>query len=220
MKLPYLVTLLLMSFPSLSAAEPVRERIEWIDIWVTNADQDDLPRVLLVGDSIVRGYFAETEKRLSGKASCARLTTSKCVSDPTFNEDLQLLLKQYKFDVIHFNNGLHGWGYDEEQYREGLSNTVAALKKHAPHAKLIWATTTPDRDKSDLQKFGKRAERVKDRNRIAAEIMEQHRIPSDDLFGLVENQPDWHSNDGVHFNAQGKETQASQVAETIQKQLP
>ena len=117
--------------PFVTAEEPIRERIEWIDIWVTDADKEELPRVLFVGDSITRGYFGAVEKQLAGKASCARLTTSKCVSDPTFNDDLLLLLKQYKFSVIHFNNGLHGWGYTEEQYRDGLLKTVAVLKENA-----------------------------------------------------------------------------------------
>lgn len=52
----------------LPADEPISERIEWIDIWVTDADKDDLPRVLLVGDSITRGYFGAVEKHLEGKA--------------------------------------------------------------------------------------------------------------------------------------------------------
>ena len=199
----------------LPADEPVRERIEWIDIWVTDADKDDSPRVLLVGDSITRGYFGSVEKHLAGKASCARLTTSKCVSDPTSNDDLQLLLKQYKFSVIHFNNGLHGCGYTEDQYRDGLAKTVAALKEHAADAKFIWATTTPVREKSDLQMFGERTERVKARNLIAADIMKQHGIPTNDLFDLVEEHPDWHSTDGVHLNDKGKEAQAKQVAESV-----
>ena len=73
----------------LPADEPIRERIEWADIWVTDADKDDLPRVLLIGDSITRGYFGEVEKRLAGKAYCARLTTSKCVSDPWFPDEVR-----------------------------------------------------------------------------------------------------------------------------------
>lgn len=205
---------------ALSADEPIRERIEWIDIWVTDADKDNLPRVLLVGDSITRGYFADTEKRLASKAYCARLTTSKCVSDPSFNDDLQLLLKQYDFAVIHFNNGLHGWGYTEDQYQDGLTKTVAVMKEHAADAKIIWATTTPVREKSDLQVFGERTRRVNERNLIAANIMKQHGIPTNDLFGLVENHADWHSTDGVHFNARGKEAQAKQVAESVMKCLP
>jgi len=197
------------------AEEPIRERIEWIDIWVTDADKDDLPRVLLVGDSITRGYFGGVEKHLAGKAYCARLTTSKCVSDPTFNDDLLLLLKQYEFSAIHFNNGLHGWGYTEEQYRDGLLKTVAVVKKHSDGAKLIWATTTPVRESSDLQKFAERTDRVKVRNKDAAEIMKDSGVSTNDLFGLVKDHADWQSTDGVHFNAKGNEALAKQVAESV-----
>ncbi|MGB4707490.1 MAG: SGNH/GDSL hydrolase family protein [Fuerstiella sp.] len=206
---------LLAACQFLPADAPVRERIEWIDIWITDADKDHLPRVLLVGDSITRGYFGSVEKQLAGKAYCARLTTSKCVTDPAFNDDLQLLMKQYKFSVIHFNNGLHGWGYTEEQYRAGLAKTVATVKEHSADAKFIWATTTPVRKKSDLQKFDERTERVKARNSLAADIMKQHSIPTNDLFNLVEGHSNWHSPDGVHFNGQGNEALAKQVATCI-----
>jgi len=211
---------LLVTAQFVSADEPIRERIEWADIWVTDADKDDLPRVLLIGDSITRGYFGGVEKRLAGKAYCARLTTSKCVSDPSFFDEVHLLLKHYKFSVIQFNNGLHGWGYSEDQYRDGLLKTIASVKEHAGDAKLIWATTTPVRERSDLQQFGERTERVKARNMIAAEIMKQHGIPTNDLYGLVEKHPDWHSTDGVHFNGTGKEAHANQVAESVMKCLP
>jgi lysophospholipase L1-like esterase len=204
----------------ISADEPIRERIEWIDIWVTDADKDDLPRVLLVGDSITRGYFGAVEKHLAGKAYCARLTTSKCVSDPTFNDDLLLLLKQYKFSAIHFNNGLHGWGYTEEQYRDGLLKTVAAVREHSGGAKFIWATTTPMRESSDLQRFSEKTERVKVRNKLAAEIMNENDVVTNDLFELVKDHADWTSADGVHFNGQGNEALAKQVAESVAGCLP
>lgn len=196
------------------AGEPIRERIEWADIWVTDADKNDLPRVLLIGDSITRGYFSEVEKNLQGKAYCARLTTSKCVSDPWFPDEVQLLLKQYKFDVIHFNNGLHGWGYTEEQYRDGLLRLMATFDKYAGDARLVWATTTPVRERDNLQQFSERTERVKSRNQIAAKIMGQRNIPTDDLFGLVEQHPDWQSGDGVHFNGKGKAAQGTAVAKS------
>lgn len=202
-----------------SADEPVRERIEWIDTWVTDADKDDLPRVLLVGDSITRGYFSAVEKHLAGKAYCARLTTSKCVSDPTFNDDLKLMLKQYEFSVIHFNNGLHGWGYTEVQYRDGLLKTVAAVKEHAGDAKLIWATTTPLREKANLETFADRTDRVKVRNKLASEIMTEQQVPTDDLFELVKDHAKWTSGDGVHFNGQGNEALAKQVAESVLENL-
>ena len=121
MKPPVYLPILLLAVTHLvHAQEPIRERIEWADIWVTDADKEDLPRVLLIGDSITRGYFGEVEKQLEGKAYCDRLTTSKCVSDPFFPDEVRLMLKQYHFAVIHFNNGLHGWGCTEGQYRDGL----------------------------------------------------------------------------------------------------
>ena len=219
MKLLSILIPVLMMAQLVSADEPIRERIEWIDIWVTDADKDDLPRVLFLGDSITRGYFGGVEKHLAGKAYCARLTTSKCVSDPTFDDDLRLLFKQYKFSAIHFNNGLHGWGYTEDQYRDGLLRTVAAVKQHSGGAKIIWATTTPMRESSDLQKFSERTERVKVRNRLAAEIMKQHEVSTNDLFELVKDHADWQSTDGVHFNANGNEGLAKQVAESVMKHL-
>ncbi len=215
MKFLVILLSLLTMVSFISADEPIRERIEWIDIWVTDADKDDLPRVLFVGDSITRGYFGGVEKHLAGKARCARLTTSKCVSDPTFNDDLLLLLKQYRFSVIHFNNGLHGWGYTEDQYRDGLLRTMAAVKEHAGDARFIWATTTPMRESSDLQKFAERTERVKVRNKLAAEIIKENGVSTNDLFELVKDHADWTSPDGVHFNGQGNEALAKQVAESV-----
>jgi len=50
------------------AAPPAREAIEWCDIWISHANETSLPRVLLIGDSIVRDYYPEVEKRLVGKA--------------------------------------------------------------------------------------------------------------------------------------------------------
>lgn len=206
--------------PFAAAEEPVRERIEWIDVWVTDADKTALPRVLLVGDSIARGYFGGVEQQLAGKAYCARLTTSKCVSDPTFNDDLKSLLKQYKFSVIHFNNGLHGWGYSEEQYRAGLLKTIQAVQEQAGDARLVWATTTPVRETSDLERFAERTARVKARNELAAEIAKAQHLPTDDLFELVQGHAEWTSGDGVHFNGDGNAALAKQVATKVLENLP
>src|SRR5690349_15909760 len=55
---------------------PAREAIEWCDIWISHANETNLPRVLLIGDSIARDYYPEVEKQLAGKAFVARLATS------------------------------------------------------------------------------------------------------------------------------------------------
>jgi hypothetical protein len=69
MKQLFVAAFLLATATSLvRSQEPIRERFEWADIWVTDADKSDLPRVLLIGDSITRGYFDGVEKQLAGKA--------------------------------------------------------------------------------------------------------------------------------------------------------
>ncbi|MHB8865411.1 MAG: SGNH/GDSL hydrolase family protein [Pirellulaceae bacterium] len=221
MKQMLLVSFLIATVTSLVwSQEPIRERIEWADIWVTDADKSELPRVLLIGDSITRGYFDAVEKQLAGKAYCARLTTSKCVADPSFLDEVQLLLKQYRFAVIHFNNGLHGFGYTEDQYRSGLSGLLEVLEKHSSNAKLIWATTTPMREPSDLGQIAALTARVKARNQIAAELLRDRRIVTNDLYDLVEQHQGYFSGDGVHFNEQGRELLAKQVAEVVLSCLP
>src|SRR5678815_2683150 len=85
-----------LTVPKLNAAPPARESIEWCDIWISHANETNLPRVLLIGDSIARDYYSEVEKRLAGKTFVARLATSRFVSDPVLLKEIELVLKQEK----------------------------------------------------------------------------------------------------------------------------
>jgi hypothetical protein len=192
-----------------------REAIEWCDIWITGAEANRLPRVLLVGDSIARSYFAEVEKALQGKFLCARLATSKCLCDPSFRKELQLVLDDYVFAVIHFNNGLHGADYDERSYRKDFAGTMRFIRMHAKDSALIWANSTPVRKNDNLAALAPFTKRVRERNRMAMEFAVTHRIPINDLFSLVENHPEYFASDGVHFNADGQAVLGRQVARSI-----
>src|ERR1700756_2181623 len=103
------------SIPFASHAAPAdvppsaRESIEWCDIWISHANETNLPRVLLIGDSITRAYYPAGEKRLTGKAFVARLATSRFVADPVLLKEIAMVLDETRFAVIHFNNGMHGW---------------------------------------------------------------------------------------------------------------
>lgn len=215
----FLSALLVVTIPFVAAIsdEPriVRENTEWLDVWVPNANAKDLPRMLLIGDSITRGYFKEVEEKLKGKAYVARLATSKSVGDPGLLAEVALVLGQTHFDVVHFNNGMHGWGYSEDEYRRSFPLFLETIKKGAKGAKLIWASTTPVRESGNLAEFNAKTERVRERNRIAAEVVAREKILVNDLFSLVAGQPEFHSNDGVHFNGKGITAQAEQVARSI-----
>lgn len=198
-----------------------RESIEWCDIWVSHANETNLPRVLLIGDSITRAYYPEVEKRLTGKAYVARLSSSAFISDPALEQQIIMVLSQYKFDVIHFNNGMHGWDHDEQEYNEAFPKFLATIKAHAPSAKLIWANTTTLKISPNLPPDnGTQAtdERIATRNEIALKYIQPDGIEVDDLNSLVKGHPEYHS-DNVHFNEQGVTLEAAQVASQIKKLL-
>ncbi len=208
------------------AADPphvVREEIEWLNVWVPAGNSNkNLPRVLLIGDSITQGYYQEVADRLKGKAVVARLTTSKSAGDPGLLAEVSLVLSLNRFDVIQFNNGLHGWEYTEEEYAKGLADLVDVIHKEAPAAKLVWAATTPllagdNQDQIALR--AERAKRVKVRNGLAAEFMAKEGIPINDLYTLVADKPEWYSPDRTHFNAQGKAVLGAQAAEHLERVL-
>lgn len=214
---------LLLIAPPIPADDPprvVRERIEWLDVWVPDTDFSDKPRVLLIGDSITRGYGPLVEQRLKGKATVARLTTSKSLGDPALLLEIGLVLEQYRFDVIHFNNGLHGWGYTEDEYAAAFPALLALFRQKAPKARLIWASTTPVRQRGELARLDPKTDRVRERNTRLAKLVESQDVAIDDLFAAAIDHPEYASADGVHFTPTGGAALAERVTHSIEKVLP
>ena len=220
----FLAAAIAISFvPAVSAAEPPsREAIEWCDIWISHANETNQPRVLLIGDSIVRDYYPEVEKRLAGKAFVARLSTSRFVADPVLLKEVKLVLEGTKFDVVVFNNGMHGWQHSEVKYREAFPKLIKTIRANAPKARLIWATTTSLRDGKDVTGDTKAEysdERIAARNALAAEVVAAQKIQTVDLNGAVRGRRELHS-DNVHFNGQGSQILAALVSAAVEKLLP
>ena len=51
--------------------------LEWLDVSLPHTNDHQLPRVLLIGHSITRGYYPDAEKALAGRAYVARLRTCR-----------------------------------------------------------------------------------------------------------------------------------------------
>jgi hypothetical protein len=181
-----------------------RETIEWCDIWVAAACDASLPRALLIGDSITRSYYPLVQTQLAKSYACARIASSKCVSDPMFIKELELVLGEYDFSVIHFNNGLHGWDYSEQSYGRGLARAFDTLLMHCGTANVIWGSTTPVWAKDKIATLDIRTERVRERNKIAAVLADDRGICINDLFTAVVDRPELVSQDGVHFLEDGQ----------------
>jgi lysophospholipase L1-like esterase len=159
------------------------------------------------------------EADLKGKAYVGRMATSKSLGDPALLDEVALVLQEQAFDVIHFNNGMHGAGYSEEEYAAALPALLATLRRYAPNAKLIWASTTDVRQRNHLETADPETDRIVQRNRAAAAIVQKENIPTDDLFSLVRGHPDYHAEDGVHFSDKGSGILAAQVSDSIAKLL-
>jgi lysophospholipase L1-like esterase len=191
-------------------------------------DEPGLPRVLLIGDSISIGYTLETRELLKGKANVHRIRTNG-ESTMTGLAKLDAWLGQGKWDVIHFNWGLH----DLKQFKDGkltpgapvwvevadyeknLTQLVERLKKTG--AKLIFANTTPVPEGAN----GRVPGIEKQYNEAAARVMKAADVMVNDLHALcVPNLAEWQNPRDVHFKQVGCAKLAEKVATEIAAALP
>jgi hypothetical protein len=197
-------------------------------------DVPGLPRVLLIGDSISMGYTIPVRELLKGKANVHRIPTN---GGPTTNglKNLTAWLGDTKWDVIHFNWGLHDLKYIQEDpskradpkgpgshlqvpladYEKNLTTLVAQLQKTG--AKLIWCSTTPVPEGSDGRIGGDEAKY----NEAAARVMKAAGIPTDDLCAHANAKlSDVQLPKNVHYSEAGYKYLAEKVAAEIEKALP
>ena len=198
-------------------------------------DVPGLPRVLLIGDSISMGYTLDVREKLKGKANVHRIPAN---GGPTVNglKSLKAWLGDSKWDVIHFNWGLHDLKYIQDDpskradpkapgahhqvplgdYEKNLRELVTQLK--ATGAKLIWCNTTPVVEGSE----GRVASGELKYNEAAARVMKDAGIPTNDLHAhaqakLKEIQL---PAGNVHFTGDGYKYLAEKVASAIEAALP
>lgn len=111
--------------------------------------------------------------------------------------------KQTAWDLIHLNVGLGDLIYrvpnlnshrslpydlggvittDAAQYEKNLDTLIQLIRKKAPKAKIIWASTTPIR--SSDAKFFKPGSEV-EYNQIAKRVMQKHGVPINDMHAYA-----------------------------------
>lgn len=197
-----------------SQSSTINEDIEWTHTWITSTNKTDLPHVLIIGDSHVEAYYPSVANALNGVAYPCKLTTSKSMGDPVLLEQIEAVLKQYKFDVISFNNGLHGRGYSAEQYAAYIPRVYKLLRKYG-HPKIQWVNTTAERDTKDLQSVDSFNANIVKRNEYVKEFAQREHIPVIDDYTLSINHPEFYRNDGVHFNEEGVAAESRNVVQGI-----
>ena len=195
-------------------------------------DVAGLPRVLIIGDSISIGYTLPTRALLKGKVNLHRIPTN---GGPTTKgvAEIDKWLGEGKWDLIHFNWGLHDLKYMGpngenlypkekggkpqvviEDYEKNLHKLVTRMKKTG--AKLVWRNTTPVPPGSKGRYVGDSVRF----NEAAARVMKKHDVPTLDLFTMSkERMKELMRPANVHYFPQGSQALAEAVAKDILKRL-
>jgi len=205
--------------------------------WGTTA-QEELPILLILGDSISIGYTPFVKEALQGQVNVYR--SVKADGSPENSGDsgvgltkLDRWLGETQWDVIHFNFGLHdfkrltpGMGVNSndptqpaytslEQYKVNIEKIVERLKKTG--AILIFATTTPFPDGVIPSRI---PEDSINYNKVAIEIMNKHNVIINDFYSLMlPKLTEYQLPVNVHFNKQGLQYMSEQTVKIVQQQL-
>ena len=188
------------------------ENIEWSKAYAFGLTDEtkDLPRVLLVGDSICNGYQEGVRKRLKGKVNVSYWVSSYCATSAAYLPLLTIYLDEAKYDVIHFNNGLHSLETSTDAWAKGFKAALELIRRKQPDAKIVWCTSTPLTDETKTAK-------CRELNAAGAMVVaELGGIATNDLFALcdpLDRATNW--SDTYHFRRQAKAKQADQVAGSV-----
>jgi lysophospholipase L1-like esterase len=186
--------------------------------WDFVADDPKLPRLLLIGDSVSRGYTQAVRKELAGKVNVHR-APANCgpTASGLKNLDVWLGDPAKKWDAIHFNFGIHNRATAPDAYEKELEEIVTRLK--ATGATLIWASTTPI--PPDTKDGAVATAAIVEKNKIAGRVMRKHGVAIDDLHAWI--LPDlarFQNPRDVHFTSAGYARLAQRVARVIETALP
>lgn len=191
-------------------------------------DEPNLPRVLLIGDSISIGYTVATRELLKGKANVHRIPVNGAAT-VTGLKNLDTWLGSGKWDVIHFNWGLHDLKHQRDngtmdpkgtiwvpvaEYEKNLKELVKRMK--ASGAKLIWASTTPIPEGA----VGRIAGMENQYNEAAARVMKEEGVQINDLHAHASSKlQEIQRPKDVHFTPAGSRFLAEKVAAEISAAL-
>lgn len=182
----------------------------------------NLPRVLLIGDSIMNGYRGEVIKQLKGEANVDCWLTPLNLKSKGLHEDLKKVASYRNYNVIHFNIGLHGWPKGRittKEYPDLLRSYVNILKKNAPRASLIWGSTTQVHEKGGKKLNKEINPTIVLRNKMASQVMKEMKVTTNDLYGLMSDKLDLVRGDRFHWKKPAYVIMAKQIVDSINQAL-
>ncbi len=214
---------LILTFPKILLSKPIQ----------------NLPNVLILGDSISIGYTPFVKEMLAGKANVYRPTLENgepenCEGTTKGVQNIERWLTNSgagsQWDIIHFNFGLHDIKHvdpvtgensnnpkdplqaDIKQYKKNMEIIVEKLKYSG--ARLIFGTTTPYPD--DVEGVLRDPGMPLKYNRAAIKIMNRQSIAINDLYNfMLPRMNELQLPKNVHFKPEGYKELAGKVVARI-----
>lgn len=178
--------------------------------WCDHTEKTDLPRILLIGDSITRAYQDKVRELLVGCYYVDYIATSYSIDQPIYAEIMKNFVKDMPYAAIHFNHGLHGMHITDKVYGEGVDALLAEIGKGK---RVIVATSTIVKEKGNLRVDYRQTGIVLRRNEIVKKIAIKRGYEGDDLYSVSANIPNEHRwDDGTHYSDEGSASLALAVA--------
>lgn len=186
------------------------------------AETGNKKKVLLIGDSMLSGYGELVKSGLKEMAVVDFWKTGLHEAHPDLFPLLDKVSSSRKYDLIHFNIGLHGWPkgrVDEDKYVELMSEYVDILKRNNPDATLIWSMTTPVLLKDTVALDPDINPIIVRRNRKAGQVMQSKGVHIIDLYSIMLPHCEYTRGDGFHWKKEGQEIQARAILMKLREEL-
>lgn len=184
------------------------ETYEWDNTWIDHPN-DNIKRILYIGDSISCGIRPFATKIADGSAVFDLFGTSRAIDNPYFKDALALFARQEgRRNAVVFNNGLHGFHLDDatdfKVYYEDMLKFMMDQFKGTP-IHIVLSTFIAKKD----------VERVMARNQSVCELAEKYQLPVIDLYSISKDAQTLLLDDGVHFTEEGYQILAAEVVKKL-----
>lgn len=184
-----------------------------------DTENPDLPRVMLIGDSICNGYMNIVRRALRNYAEVDAWVQPYYQAYSGLDKMVHEVLSTDQYAVVHFNMGLHGWRkgqFKDGEFKPATAKLVENIRKGAPNATLIWADSTPVTTKT--KPFGLDPDInpiIVEQNHMAAEVMRDMGVPVNDLYALLVSHLDMAAGDQFHWRAPAYDILAKKIVTSL-----
>jgi len=189
----------------------------------------DLPKVLLLGDSIRLSYQTRVAELLAGDFDVVGPDDNGRFALYTSMRLGAWINELGKPDIVHWNNGIWDSGHDETRGPRQFSiadyvhnlRSIAARLREQTSAKVLFATMTPIKPADTLARGGPwtwHRKEMQGHNAAAVALMDELNIPVNDLWSVIDaDREQFIDDDDLHLSPAGVEAAAQRVAGFIRE---